>query len=74
MKKIKETHANSFEGEAKVILKFVHAVLQDAILAPQCDAECFKKLSSFGSQYVGLNVNNRYNINTRTGMVCAFKS
>ncbi|MDX7997761.1 hypothetical protein FE394_00745 [Xenorhabdus sp. Reich] len=71
MKKIKEIYANSFEGEAKVILKFVYAVLQDGTLAPQYDAECFKKLSSFGSKYVGLNVNNRYNINTNTEIMYA---
>ncbi|MBC8944281.1 MULTISPECIES: hypothetical protein [Xenorhabdus] len=71
MKKIKEIHANSFEGEAKVILKFVYTVLQNGALAPQYDAECFKKLSSSGSKYVGLNVNNRYNINTKTGIMSA---
>ncbi|PHM45552.1 hypothetical protein [Xenorhabdus miraniensis] len=71
MKKMKEIHANSFEGEVSVILKFVYAVLQNGTLAPQYDAECFKKLSSLGSKYVGLNVNNRYNINTYTGIMSA---
>ncbi|OTA20026.1 hypothetical protein Xbed_01741 [Xenorhabdus beddingii] len=71
MKKFNEIHTDSFEGEAKVILKFAYAVLKDGTLAPQYDAECFKKLSSPGSKYVGLNVNNRYNINIKTEIMFA---
>ncbi|WP_426575376.1 hypothetical protein ACP179_23215 [Xenorhabdus stockiae] len=66
---MKKIQTDSFEGEANVILKFVYAKLQDGTSFPPCNAECFKKLSSFGSKFIGLNVKTKYNINTKTGIM-----
>ncbi|PHM36570.1 hypothetical protein [Xenorhabdus innexi] len=71
MNKFKEAYTHFFEGEAKVTLRFVHAVLQNGTPAPQYDADCLQRLSHFGSRYVGLSVNSKYKINTKTLIMSA---